>query len=526
MIKKGFIYLFFCLLMITIVSNKENLYEDEVFSYGLANCQKGPKLKFKQGVTYEPAKLPYMEYVTVKNDGRFDYANVWKNQSRDSHPPLYYVILHTICSLFPQRYSIWYAAGINIFFSLLTLFVLKKLIYLLTDHNETICWLISMAFVLSPGILSTVCFFRMYMMAMYWITLITFLLVNEIGRESNWKFYTALFFTAVAGALTHYYCIIFTILICFVYGIYLLIERKWRDVAWLCLAGGVSGITAYSLFPSMIRHMFFGSRGSEAIENLEETAFSVFWERVKQFYHFVNQELFGNILSCVIAVLIVSVLVNLLLCKKTKRQIETGGFSAEKRLLLKQYTLVIIPVIAYFLFVSKTASFIVDRYMFPIYALLLSVVICLLYLLGRKILNKKVIVPCFALLLSVLTISGWRSGGVQYLYKDTVALLETAERYSDVDCLYIYDKAWKAQASFYQVSHYKSVTFVKNNNLDLLPSLECAKKKELIVMCLDEDETVINRVLEEYPMLSVYEKMEEMHGYTRAYYLYGGEKEE
>ena len=56
-------------------------------------------------------------------------------------------------------------------------------------------------------------------MAMFWITLLSYLFVKEVGnKRSGWKFYVSIFMTSVVGALTHYYCIVYTVGISAVYG--------------------------------------------------------------------------------------------------------------------------------------------------------------------------------------------------------------------------------------------------------------------------------------------------------------------
>ena len=50
----------------------------------------------------------FNEYLAVSPDDRFDYAQVYENQIIDaSHPPLYYALVHTVCSFFPGVFSKW-----------------------------------------------------------------------------------------------------------------------------------------------------------------------------------------------------------------------------------------------------------------------------------------------------------------------------------------------------------------------------------------------------------------------------------
>lgn len=185
---------------------------DEIYSYGLANHQYTDTIKMdpEEGVPYEPVAMAYLEYVAVKEEGRFDYINVWKNQAEDVHPPFYYLILHTICSIFPGKFSIWYAAYINIIFALLTLWAVRKLAWELTE-DALFKTVVSVCFILTSGVLHICAFLRMYIVVMFWITLITYLFAKILrgGKSNN---YVYICIVSVLGTLTHYYFLIYLFL--------------------------------------------------------------------------------------------------------------------------------------------------------------------------------------------------------------------------------------------------------------------------------------------------------------------------
>ncbi len=94
--------------------NKINYHYDERLTFGLANNTMGG-VKIENGKVYHGFSL-YNDYLSVRNTERFDYKGVWKNQAKDVHPPFYYVIIHTICSFFPEQYSKWFGIIPNIIF--------------------------------------------------------------------------------------------------------------------------------------------------------------------------------------------------------------------------------------------------------------------------------------------------------------------------------------------------------------------------------------------------------------------------
>ena len=84
-------------------SKKEGYYIDELWTYGLANSYEAPFLWEKAGYMnewHEPEF--YMDYLVANEGEKFAFHSVYENQARDVHPPFYYMILHTVCSLFPK----------------------------------------------------------------------------------------------------------------------------------------------------------------------------------------------------------------------------------------------------------------------------------------------------------------------------------------------------------------------------------------------------------------------------------------
>lgn len=89
---------------------------------------------FKEGVTYEPAEQVYREYISVDDFRRFDYENVWHNQSHDAHPPRYYAAVHTICSFFWQLFY-FVRRGSQCYFCIAYAVPYLKMTCLLTDNK-------------------------------------------------------------------------------------------------------------------------------------------------------------------------------------------------------------------------------------------------------------------------------------------------------------------------------------------------------------------------------------------------------
>ena len=289
------------ILSVIVISSKKNFHIDEIFSYGLANfvgtgdISKGLGMQPEEGKIYQPAETAYLEYMAAQPEQQFNVSNVWYNQSQDTHPPLYYLLLHLICSLFPGTFSIWYASIINIVFAVFTLWCMRKIVAEITCSDSAVL-VASLLFAISAGILSNMAFLRMYVMALFWVTYITYLMIKMIKTDISLKSLMTITSVSILGALTHYYFIVYLFFICLPAGIYLLIKRKYGQAGIFALSMGIAGGLSIIIFPAMPVHMFLGgSRGKESIDNL--TNVSDYLGRLKDFYNIINRELFGNCFS-------------------------------------------------------------------------------------------------------------------------------------------------------------------------------------------------------------------------------------
>lgn len=520
-VKNGVLYFLFLLMMILVMVNKKNLHVDEILTYGLSNYSSGSMMPI-EGEAYSPAENVLIEYTAVNENSKFDYKNVWQNQLRDTHPPLYYMLVHTICSLFPNKFSIWYAGIINVLFALLTLYAVRCLVYELTENRDAVT-LTSMIFIFSAGILSSITFLRMYIMAMFEVTYITLLFVRAVRKGYTQKFYINVIIISVLGALTHYYFIVYLFFLFLFFGIYLLANRQMKDTGFLIVSMAISGGLSVAVFPGMIKHMFLkdGYRGQESIENLKKASLTEYGHRLKGFYSFINEQLFGGIFTYILTVCLIG-LIWYLVNKKTR-----GGVGLVKEILLvcrniKVYwILAIIPSVCYFFLVSKMAVYITSRYLTPIYAVVLTVIGALTYRVGCKILKGKKNNIFFVVLSAIIIVNSWKVCSWEYLYSSSTALLEKADEYSEENNLYIYDVNWKIYPSFYELSKYKSVTFFNQKNISAIGDFPYKNDMELIVSIINgcDVESILNQILAVCPFIDSYEEIGS-YGYATSWHLF------
>ena len=383
--------------------------------------------------------------------------------------------------------------------------------------------LISIVFICSVGVHTAVPFLRMYMMAMCWVTATAFLLANQIGKPIHThQFYISIFVVTFLGAMTHYYCIVYTVLSSAIYVVALLFQKKWKDAGGLCVVMMMSGIVSIAAFPAMLKHIFFGYRGEEAVENL--SSLENYSERIQAFFDFLSQQMFGGVLGAILVFVVLLLVCELILkyFQEPSGQKEQEGVQITDAIKVEVQKMfcVALPSILYFLLISKIAAYVSDRYIFPIYAVCLVWVSALVAMLVRLACSQKVSILSLCIIFSVAISAGWQNYSGEYLYRNTSNLLETAATHADVDCLCIYSSKGRVQPSFEEISRYKSVTFVPMDQVDRLLQLDMVSDQEMVVLLvgIDNEQDYICQIMEMYPQLNSSQSIGS-HGYGSSYYL-------
>ena len=139
---------------------KCNFHVDEYFTYGLANNRGAIHPVLEDGTVYSGDDI-FLEYLAPDDSECFDYSIIRENISQDAHPPLYYTLIHTICSFFPDSYSKWEGLILNF----LLLLLIDGLVYFLANcllHNRKMALVLTAAYGFCALCVSMVLFIRMY----------------------------------------------------------------------------------------------------------------------------------------------------------------------------------------------------------------------------------------------------------------------------------------------------------------------------------------------------------------------------
>ena len=260
------ILLFYSVISITAMAGKQGLGLDEAQNFALANAYtRYPILTY---YTEQSTADFFTQWMSVndQNPG-FEYSHVWENQHADTHPPLYYVLVHTICSFQPGIYSKWQSFGINYLFGILSLgllFLMCKMLF--RGSLAPLAAVLILA--VSPGFMSVTLFLRMYVMVVFFsIALAVVALLWASGKWSMGRFLVWYAIVLCLGTLTQYYFLIYAFFISLLLFLLFLYRRQFREAAQFALMHITSAALTVAVFPGIIYHLLRGGRGKESISN-------------------------------------------------------------------------------------------------------------------------------------------------------------------------------------------------------------------------------------------------------------------
>lgn len=386
-----------------------------------------------------------MEYLTIGTEDVFDFAPVIWNQSRDVHPPLFYILVHIVSSFFLGQFSKYIVFIINIIFYIFTCISIYKIFKLYRKEKAGI--IAVLFYGLSIGAISTVMFQRMYMMMTFWVVLYTYISIKICRFGMRKKEMIQLSITTILGFLTQYYFCLFATII----FIILFIHLKGKRKTWLCENIKLA-ILGVAIFPACIYHIFFSYRG---ITSLQENYF----ERLKfyveeMFREFSLNNIIGYILLGIIAIALIFYFIQK---RKSKR--------------ISEYSILTLPVIIYYFIISKTAPYLEQRYILPTLPLIIIGVVLLVSYYISQISKKQIKLTIN--IIAIISVIGLQAYGLitkepDYLYKGYNEYIELAKEYEDYQFVYVGINGYNHIKNMPEFAIYKESLILNEMQLELL----------------------------------------------------------
>jgi len=457
-------------LLIVFGSEKKGMHFDEYYSYFTTNYSGGRAVADRSWLTAEDVKKDF--YVCPEE--RFHYGTVVQMQSYDVHPPVFYLLLHTVCSLMPGVYSVWQGLGLNIFYALITTVFVYAIAKRLTGEG-TAAFVITLLYVCNPGVITNVMLIRMYMLMTLWITIAVWLHLR-MGERWHWSYFVWNAALAYVGFLTHYFYLIFLFFLEAGYWLPRL-KREWKR--FLVYGGFMlgAGILAVVSYPASLGHIFAGYRGKQAASNMMNLA--DFGARFEFFTTLLNSYVFqGALLS--VGLLALAAFIALTMKRR-------GRISAFVQC-------VIVPTVGFYL-VSVKASLYGEvamlRYQLPVYGLIFLAICVILTLFVQEFLEKEGtkrygqgILAMMAVVLLCMDIWGLVHRQVYFCYPEQETMVAFAREHTQDTVVYLYHQdeyKYLIWGDAEQLWNYEKVYFVSTQNMEALKEEEIRNAERLVV---------------------------------------------
>lgn len=475
----------------------------------LKNRGSSKLLSYKADVYEEPAWITsgqFRDYVTVDGSDAFDYLSVYFNVKDDNHPPVHFMLLHTMSSLFPGTLSPWLGCTINLICVGITLWLLLRLgrqlseILGMEEQGRLLGILAVLLYGLSTGALASVLLIRMYCLLSCLCVALLSMHVEKWKEHGFDRSNKGLIAITVLGFLTQYFFLFYCILLAAVTAAGLLCSKRMREL-WIYIRSMVvAAVIGLVLFPFAIADVFSSGRGVEALDNLT-SGFAGYGARLLAFARILADRTVGDLLlgaGCTTAVVLAVVL------WYRRHRGQELSMSREVRGIL---CMLIIPVVGYYLLASRMSPYLVDRYvmpMFPMIALLFALLLCCLGKRLAKASGWKGRLVGIGLMALIIVVQGLRlvSYDGEYLYRGYGQQEQLAEEYASLPCICVY-----AGVGYYEnlpeFMHYDRTLLVTAEELAERKDVDSLRMLDRVVVLIKpgvEEETVSSVLREKYGM--------------------------
>lgn len=459
----------------------------------LQNRGNSKLLSYQADVYEEPVwitKQQFQDYVTTGSGDRFNYLSVYFNVKDDNHPPVHFMLLHTISSIFPGQVSPLMGGVINLATLIGCAILFMKLGTLLDIHRVTsggmgsTCGMMAaLLYGCSQGAIATTLLIRMYGVLTFFCMAFFYLHVKKwleqgFDKKNGW-----LIAVTVLGFLTQYFFLFYCLVLAAVVTLCLFWSKRRRE-AWSYIRSMVvAAIIGVGVFPFSVSDVFSSGRGVEALSNLTG-GLADFAVRIGRFSEILLSRCFGHV-GIGLVVLFVAVLTGILLFYKKK----------EWRPLLAFFYL---PVMSYFLLAAKMSPMYVDRYLMAIFPFVTGwgvIFICCMLSRVRplvKIVGLWVI-PAAVCMFHIFTYDG------TYLYQGYEKQLQTAKDYEELSCICLYEGSGYYD-NLLEFARYESTLLVTPEELmERKEPSDIVQLQEVIFLVKNSiPEDVLMKIMEEY----------------------------
>ena len=275
--------------------NKKGYHSDELWNYGFANSTQGMHVYTTDDGEKISDKWQNSEilrkYITVDKNEIFNYAAIYRNAANDYNPPLGYMMLHLICSIFPGTWSKWYCFFLNIICFIVMQIYVYKLGKSITKSE--VAGLLSVFFFgFTAGARNITIFLRIYAPAtMFAIMLLYYIHVLYDRRNSNekcTKIYIGIFVVNILGCFTLNLFLPYAFIVTVMYSLFYFFSKHYKKFWTFGCTMLISTLISILMFPMRFAQVN-GSAGTLTYLNKK---LPTIWQN-KIYWAYLTNDLFG-----------------------------------------------------------------------------------------------------------------------------------------------------------------------------------------------------------------------------------------
>lgn len=427
-------------------------------------------LQYKADVYGEPVWISagqFRDYLTVDGGDHFNYFSVYFNVKDDNHPPLHFMLLHTMSSLFPGRIAPFVGCVINILAVLGCMLCFFRLGMLLeggavvpAGYGRPLGICAGLLYGLSAGAIATTLLIRMYGLMTFFCVVLFYLHVRKWLEKGFGEKKKRLAAVTVLGFLTQYFFLFYCLTLAAVTAGLLIAKKRYGELKAYIVTMAVAGVVGVAVFPFSVQDVFSSGRGEEALHNLGQ-GFAGYGTRLAAFGDILLKGSFGGAafgLSGTIVIICLCVAAALRATLKrgsrgkarvnggesvngkesvnSREKVNGEGVSSEKES-SPLWMMLLIPFCCYFLLAARMSPYLVDRYVMPLFpfaAMILAILFVRLFSALLPTGRYWALLPVLAL--GIVNVAAYDGS---YLYRGYGRQLEIAEQYREIPCVCLYE---------------------------------------------------------------------------------------
>lgn len=486
--------IFICMIFLGIgVSQKEGFHMDELLSFELSNAEFNPwivptqpegrlakfvhneidgntfgetvqnlfdtvidvlqnggdskLLSYQADVFAEPVWITaeqFQDYITVDNKDAFQYLSVYFNVKDDNHPPLHFMLLHTMSSLFRGKAEAWMGCFINMVCVAVSMILLMRLgkmlapVFGIEEKGRMLGIFAALLYGISTGAMATTLLIRMYGLVTCFCVALLYLHVKKWMLGGFEKKNKTLITITVLGFWTQYFFLFYCLILAAVTAVLLAVNKRVKELWCYIRSMVIAAVIGVAGFPFAISDVFSSGRGVEALDNLA-SGLEGYGTRLTAFGSILVSRTFGKLMWIILLLLAVVMAGMKIYHAKTGERVRVAGQKGEKGMLL---CMLAIPVAGYFLLAARMAPYLVDRYIMPLFPFVillgaLFLVVAAQYLEKENDGRRMVYTLCGTIVL--IQLWGLAQYDGTYLYQDYAGQETVAREYADYACICVYD---------------------------------------------------------------------------------------